>query len=79
MTTITLSHYTRGKYLGTDDKTVAWSVLYNGSPITAEQDEAPARQTAEREYLKAPGPKQLVEWDGDTATQKVILEKKETR
>lgn len=74
MVTVMLSHYTRGKYLGTDDKTVAWSVLFQGSPITAEITEVEARSIAHREYRGLRGPKRLTQWDGDTATETVILE-----
>lgn len=72
--TVTLSHYTRGKYFGTADPTVAWSVLFNGSPITSELSEVQARDIAHKEYRGLAGPKKLVDWNGDTATETVILE-----
>ena len=73
MTTITLSHYTRGKYFGTDDKTVAWSVLVNGSPICAETIESTARTIARKAYASPLAQmRRIVEWDGDTSTETFI-------
>lgn len=66
---ITLSHYTRGKYFGTDDTTVAWCVLVDGSPICAETNEEIARALANTTFNQARVPKSIFDWDGDAAIE----------
>lgn len=68
MTTIRISHYTIGKYLGTDDPTIAWSVFVNESPMCAETTETHARELAEGYFSRLKNVN-LVEWDGDTLTE----------
>lgn len=72
MTKITVSHYTRGLYNGTNDQTVAWAVLHGVSQICAETTEDQARALAAKEYAKARKPKQLADWNGDTSVETIV-------
>ncbi len=75
MKTITLSKYTVGKYLGTEDKTVNWTVLSSGTPCMPEvADERRASELARALYHQIKGKRRLELWDGDTSTSHVIEE-----
>lgn len=75
MKTITLSKYTVGKYLGTDDPTVNWTVMSNGSPCMPEvADERRASELARALYHQAKGPRRLELWNGDNGTATTLEE-----
>ena len=79
MVIIYISHYTRGKYLGSDDPSVAWSALFNSSPLCAETTEVIAREVARAAYARSSGHVILADWNGDTHTETVLEEKGVTR